>query len=57
MEDYTRRGKEGKTVFVGVDLHRFKWHVTVMLSIIVRQAKSIDLLRIGVSSNQKPCIG
>ena len=30
MEDYKRRGKEGKTVFVGVDLHRFKWHVTVM---------------------------
>ena len=30
MEDYTRRGEEGKAVFVGVDLHRFKWHVTVM---------------------------
>ena len=29
MEGYRRSGKEGKTVFVGVDLHRFKWHVTV----------------------------
>jgi len=29
MEDYRRRVGEGKTVFVGVDLHRVKWHVTV----------------------------
>jgi transposase len=29
MEDYRRNGQEGKAVFVGVDLHRFKWHVTV----------------------------
>ena len=29
MEDYRRNGQEGKTVFVGVDLHRFKWHVTM----------------------------
>ncbi|NIS69466.1 MAG: IS110 family transposase [Proteobacteria bacterium] len=29
MEEYRRNGQEGKTVFVGVDLHRFKWHVTV----------------------------
>ena len=29
MEDYRRNGQEGKVVFVGVDLHRFKWHVTV----------------------------
>jgi hypothetical protein len=28
-EGYRRRGEEGKCVFVGVDLHRFKWHVTV----------------------------
>jgi len=28
MEEYKRSGQEGKTVFVGVDLHRFKWHVT-----------------------------
>jgi len=30
MEEYRRRVEEGKAVFVGVDLHRFKWHVTVM---------------------------
>ena len=24
MEEYRRNGQEGKTVFVGVDLHRFK---------------------------------
>ncbi|NVM26392.1 MAG: hypothetical protein HWN70_10830, partial [Desulfobacterales bacterium] len=30
MEEYKSGGQEGKTVFVGVDLHRFKWHVTVM---------------------------
>jgi transposase len=29
MEEYKSSGQEGKTVFVGVDLHRFKWHVTV----------------------------
>jgi transposase len=29
MEEYRRSGQEGKAVFVGVDLHRFKWHVTV----------------------------
>ncbi|NIM58435.1 MAG: hypothetical protein GTO16_05760 [Candidatus Aminicenantes bacterium] len=29
MEEYRRNGQEGKSVFVGVDLHRFKWHVTV----------------------------
>jgi transposase len=29
MEDYRRSEEEGKAVFVGVDLHRFKWHVTV----------------------------
>jgi hypothetical protein len=29
MEEYRRNGQEGKTVFVGVDLHRLKWHVTV----------------------------
>jgi len=29
MEEYRRNGQEGKAVFVGVDLHRFKWHVTV----------------------------
>jgi len=29
MEEYRRNGQEGKTVFVGVDLHRFRWHVTV----------------------------
>jgi transposase len=29
MEAYRRRVEEGKAVFVGVDLHRFKWHVTV----------------------------
>ena len=29
MEGYRRRVEEGKTVFVGVDLHRVKWHVTV----------------------------
>jgi transposase len=28
MEEYRRSGQEDKTVFVGVDLHRFKWHVT-----------------------------
>jgi transposase len=30
MEEYKRSREEGKAVFVGVDLHRFKWHVTVM---------------------------
>ena len=30
MEEYRRSREQGKTVFVGVDLHRFKWHVTVM---------------------------
>ena len=29
MEEYRRRVEEGKAVFVGVDLHRVKWHVTV----------------------------
>jgi hypothetical protein len=29
MEEYRRNGQEGKTAFVGVDLHRFKWHVTL----------------------------
>jgi hypothetical protein len=29
MEEYRRSGEEGKAVFVGVDLHRVKWHVTV----------------------------
>ncbi len=29
MEEYKRSGEEGKTVLVGVDLHRFRWHVTV----------------------------
>ena len=29
MEGYRRRVEEGKTVFVGVNLHRVKWHVTV----------------------------
>ena len=29
MEAYRRSVEEGKAVFVGVDLHRFKWHVTV----------------------------
>jgi transposase len=29
MEEYKRSREEGKAVFVGVDLHRFKWHVTV----------------------------
>ena len=29
MEAYRRSTEEGKVVFVGVDLHRFKWHVTV----------------------------
>ena len=29
MEDYRRKAQEGKAIFVGVDLHRFKWHVTV----------------------------
>jgi transposase len=29
MEEYRRGVEEGKAVFVGVDLHRFKWHVTV----------------------------
>jgi hypothetical protein len=32
MEEYKRSGQEGKNVFVGVDLHRFKWHVTVRTS-------------------------
>jgi hypothetical protein len=30
MEGYRRKAQEGKTVFVGVDLHRFQWHVTVI---------------------------
>jgi transposase len=30
MEAYRTRGQKGKTVFVGVDLHRCRWHVTVM---------------------------
>ncbi len=30
MEEYRRSVEQGKTVFVGVDLHRLKWHVTVM---------------------------
>ncbi len=30
MEDYRRKVQQGKRVYVGVDLHRFKWHVTVM---------------------------
>ncbi len=34
MEEYRRRVEQGKTVYVGVDLHRLKWHVTVMDSII-----------------------
>ena len=29
MEEYKISGQEGKAVFVGVDLHRFKWHVTI----------------------------
>jgi hypothetical protein len=29
MEEYKRSGQKGKTVFVGVDLHRFQWHGTV----------------------------
>jgi hypothetical protein len=29
MEDYRRSEREGKTGLVGVDLHRFRWHVTV----------------------------
>jgi transposase len=29
MQGYRRNGQEGNAVFVGVDLHRFKWHVTV----------------------------
>ena len=29
MEGYRKRVQEGKAVFVGVDLHRFKWQVTV----------------------------
>jgi hypothetical protein len=29
MGEYRRRGEEGKCVFVGVDLHRFKWHVSL----------------------------
>ena len=29
MEEYARNGQEGKTIFVGEDLHRFKWEVTV----------------------------
>ena len=29
MEAYRRSGEQGKTVFVGVDLHRLRWHVTV----------------------------
>ncbi len=29
MEDYRRSGREGKTVFVGVDLHCFRWHAIV----------------------------
>jgi hypothetical protein len=29
MEEYKSSRQEGKAVFVGVDLHRFKWHVTV----------------------------
>ncbi len=30
MEECRRKAQEGKHVFVGVDLHRFKWHGTVM---------------------------
>jgi hypothetical protein len=29
MEEYRTRGQKGKPVFVGVDLHRLSWHVTV----------------------------
>jgi transposase len=29
MEAYRKKAQRGKVVFVGVDLHRFKWHVTV----------------------------
>ena len=29
MEEYRRKAQEGKAVFVGVDLHRLRWHVTV----------------------------
>ncbi len=29
MEEYRTSGQKGKTVFVGVDLHRLSWHVTV----------------------------
>jgi len=29
MEQDRSSGKEGETVFVGADLHRFKWQVTV----------------------------
>ena len=29
MERYRRKAQEGKAVFVGVDLHRSEWHVTV----------------------------
>jgi hypothetical protein len=28
VEENKRSGKEAKAVFVGVDLHRFQWHVT-----------------------------
>lgn len=30
MEAYRTSGQKGKAVFVGVDLHRLRWHVTVM---------------------------
>ena len=29
MGAYRTSGQEGKAVFVGVDLHRSRWHVTV----------------------------
>jgi hypothetical protein len=43
MKEYKSSGQEGKTVFVGVDLHRFKWHVTVRTNYCGRRrAKIID---------------
>jgi len=31
MERYRRKAQEGNAVFVGVDLHRCKWHLTVRI--------------------------
>ena len=44
MLNYTKRSEEGKDIFIGVDIHRQRWHVTVM-------SRELELFNVSIPGN------